>query len=329
MIKTYKHLSPSDRDHIALRLSQGATKTAIGLELGYSKATISREVSRNASARYGSYLGNQAQKRAEIKAEHAHNHPRLRNGDIRMYVTSHLELGWSPEQISGRMGIEHPGWSISHEAIYQYIYAPKNPDREYLIKRLRRAYRIRRHKNAGRVPHATRIPNRVSIDQRPASILTREQFGHWESDSLISRQSHASLNSLTERKTKLLFLTKMESNTASETSSAIIERLWALPMSAKRTITMDNGKENTQHEAVTKKLKTKCYFAHPYCSWERGTNENTNGLVRWYLPKGTDFSTVTKEQISVIETALNNRPRKCLKYKTPFEAASSFVALAH
>jgi IS30 family transposase len=159
--------------------------------------------------------------------------------------------------------------------------------------------------------------------------MTRKEFGHWETDSLVSRKSSAALNSTTERKSKLLFLTKMPAKTAKETSGIIIdERFKELPFYARTTLTLDNGTENVQHGYITAKLGTKCYFAHPYHSWERGTNENTNGLIRWYLPKGTDFSKITNKQIMFIESALNNRPRKCLGFKTPIEVASSFVALA-
>ena len=329
MKKNYVHLSPDDRDRIAVMYNKGIPISDIARELGRNKGTISREIDRNSSLEYDCYLGNRAQQRADLRAENSHNHPRLRDEYIRTYVLSHLAIGWSPEQISGRIKIDQPGWSISYEAIYQYVYDPETPNRKQLIGFLRRSHRIRKPKSIGRRVHPTKIPNRIPIDQRPASVMTRKKFGHWETDSLVSRKSSAALNSTTERKTKLLFLSKIPSKTAKVTSGIIIKRFEELPLNARQTLTMDNGTENTLHETITAKLGTKCYFAHPYHSWERGTNENTNGLIRWYLPKGTDFSKITNEQIMFIESALNNRPRKCLGFKTPIEAASSFVALAH
>lgn len=329
MKKNYAHLSPDDRDRIAVMHNKGIPISDIARELGRNKGTISREIDRNSSLEYACYLGNRAQQRTDLRAENSHNHPRLRDVGIRKYVLFHLEIGWSPEQISGRIGIDNPGWSISYEAIYQYIYDSGTPNRKHLIGCLRRSHRIRKPKSIGRRVHPTKIPNRIPIDQRPASVMTREEFGHWETDSLVSRKSSAALNSTTERKTKLLFLSKIPSKTAKVTSGVIINRLQSLPFYARQTLTLDNGTENAKHEDITKSLGTKCYFAHPYHSWERGTNENTNGLIRWYLPKGTDFSKISDEQIMSIESTLNNRPRKCLGFKTPIEAASSFVALAY
>jgi IS30 family transposase len=168
--------------------------------------------------------------------------------------------------------LEHIGFSISYEAIYQYIYHPKTADLEELIVSLRRCHRKRMHKSTGRKVRKPKIPNRVPIDVRPKSVETRRYYGHWEGDSLISRKSPIALNSLTE-------------------------------------------------------IGLKCYFAHPYASWQQGTNKHINGLVRWYLPKGTDFSRISEEQIAQIESLINNRPRKCPGLKTPVEVASSCVAL--
>jgi len=167
----------------------------------------------------------------------------------------------------------------------------------------------------------------VPIDERPKSVEERQEFGHWEGDSLVSMKSLAALNSLTERKNRLLMLTKLDRKGAIETKDAVVNRLQVFPPEGRRTLTMDNGTENAQHQEITAMLDTKCFFAHPYASWERGTNEHINGLIRWYLPKGTDFSKISDEQIAQIESLINNRPRKCLGFKTPVEVASSFVAL--
>jgi IS30 family transposase len=327
MGKEYKHLSLEERDKITEMKVLGYSLTEIGKALGRDKSTISREVSKNSSPKHKLYLSHRAHERAINRRKEAYRRPKLKCEEIASYVRSKLELGWSPEQIAGRIGIEHPGLYISHEAIYQYIYHPKTPDREELIGYLRRAHRKRKRKGVNRRERRTKIPNRIPIEARPACVEERMEFGHWEGDSLVSRKSLVALNSLVERTSKLLYLTKMKRKTAEETHRVVVERLNRLPQTARLTITMDNGTENAKHQDITAAIGTKCYFAHPYASWERGTNENTNGLVRWYLPKGTDFSKITDEQIRQIESLINNRPRKCLGYKTPLEAASPYVAL--
>lgn len=327
MEKQYKHLTLLERDKITTMLYEHQTLGGIALALGRSRSTISREIKRNASPEYRLYLSHRAHARSEARNQQSRSRPRLKNNQIVSFVEAKLKEGWSPEQIAGRLPKEHPGLSISHESIYQYIYHPKTPARSELIGLLRRAHRLRTPKGLGRKSHKTKIPNRISIDQRPKTVQARKRIGHWEGDSLVSRKSLVALNSLVERKTRLLMLTKLPRKSASDTVAAVVNRLKTLPPEARRTLTMDNGTENAGHEKMTANIGIKCYFAHPYASCERGTNENTNGLIRWYLPKGTDFNTITEKQIAQIESSLNNRPRKCLGYKTPLEAASMFVAL--
>jgi IS30 family transposase len=161
----------------------------------------------------------------------------------------------------------------------------------------------------------------------PPSVECRRYYGHWEGDSLMSRKSLAALNSLTERKTRLLLLTKLKRKGTEETKNAIISRLYALSAQMRRTLTLNNGTENAQHKEITVEIGMKCYFTHSYASWERGTNEQINGIIRWYLPKGSDFSKISNELIAHIESLINNRPRKCLGFKAPLEVASSCVAL--
>lgn len=327
MPKEYHHLTEAERETIQLLLDMGRSPNDIGQALGRDRSTIYREISRNASPEYKRYLIHRAQRRSEERRKQASKRRRLKNDLIEDYVRTKLGLGWSPEQISGRLPIDHPGQSISHEAIYQFIYHKNTPNREKLIECLRRAHRKRKSKAMGRKHRKTKIPNRVPIEQRPQSVEAREQFGHWEGDSLVSRKSPAALNSLTERKSRLLLLTKLPRKEAGLTAKAVISRLGGLPQEARRTLTLDNGTENADHQVITSAIGVNCYFANPYHSWERGTSENTNGLVRWYLPKGTDFSNISHQQVSHIENLINNRPRKCLGFKTPLEVASSLVAL--
>jgi len=326
-MKKYNQLSQKERDLIDILSRKGESCTTIGKKLKRDKSTIAWELKRNCSSLYHCYLAHRANQRAKERRSQAVHRERLKNPLVRAYVLAKLKEDWSPEQIAGRIGIDHPGLRISHEAIYQYIYAKDTSNSKELIASLKRSHCKRRHKGLYRHQKKTKIPNRVSIEKRPAQVEARKQFGHWETDSLVSRKSKAALNSLVERKSRWLCLSGLRQKSAQCTARAVIRHLKDLPSKARLTLTLDNGTENTKHELITRKTDIKCYFAHPYRSWERGTNENTNGLIRYYLPKGTDFSTITKKQLKFIEKRLNNRPRKCLGFKTPNEVATSCVAL--
>jgi IS30 family transposase len=328
MSKLYVHLIEAERELIAKMHWEGKGPSEIARALERDKGTISREIARNSSSEYSCYTPCQAQKRSEQRKLTArHSRPLLKSEQIQQYVRQKLKINWSPEIIAGRLKERKSGLSISPEAIYQFIYHRNTPDREQLISQLCRAHRKRRIKGKGRKVRKTKIPNRIPIDARPKAVERRKQFGHWEGDTLISRKSKPALHSITERTTRLLRLSKMARKTASETNKAVIRALKRLPPEARRTLTLDNGTENAKHEELTATLGTKCYFAHPYAAWQRGSNEQINGLIRRYLPKGTDFSKIDKDQIKKIERLINNRPRKCLGFKTPLEIARSFVAL--
>ncbi len=261
---------------------------------------------------------------------------RLKNQFMRRYVIVQLKNGLSPEQISGRLTKDHPDLSISHEAIYQYIYNQVHREGRGELKRHHhdlRKYLKRRHKRRAKkgMRKSQRIwrPKGISIDLRPKEVDAREVLGHWETDSMVSKKSRVGLNTLVERKTGLVFITRITDGTSETTKDTVIERLGSLPQQFRKTITSDNGPENFAYGETMQALDLDWYFAHPYHSWERGTNENTNGLIRWYLPKGTDFATISNETIKAIETALNNRPRKRLGWKTPLEAFNESVALTY
>jgi transposase, IS30 family len=327
MSKPYKHLSQDEREQLAQMYWEQKSLKEIAGALRRAKSTISRELKRNSAPTYNRYTPCRAQVRSSERKSQANSHQRLKNDQIQQYMREKLAQDWSPELIAGRLKMELPGCSISHEAIYQYIYHPRTPNRLEMISHLRHAHRKRKAKGLNRKEQKTKIPNRIPIEGRPKTVEHRRQFGHWEGDSLVSRKSQAALNSLTERKSRLLLLTRLDRKGAAETNQAIIRRLKGFSESSRRTLTLDNGSENTQHEKLTARLGIRCFFAHPYSSWERGTNEHINGLIRWYLPKGTDFAKITKEQITQIEYRINNRPRKCLGFKTPLEIAYSCVAL--
>src|SRR5512135_3151526 len=323
MPKPYKHLSQEERELIANMLSGGSSLGDIAKAVGRNKGTISRELKRNCPPERRRYVPCRAHARACERKTNANKHERLKNNLVRQYVKDGLTKGWSPEQISGRIRIDYPGQSINHETIYQYIYHPQNPNRLEMIQLLRRTHKKRRNRSIGRKVRRTTIPNRIPIDDRPKSVESRRHYGHWEGDSLISRKSKEALNTLVERKSRLVLITKLSRKSADETNRAVIDRLKKLPSKGRQTLTLDNGTENAKHEQLSAELGIKCYFARPYASWERGSNENANDLISWYLPKGTDFRTITPEQIDRVEYLLNSRPRKCLGYRTPLEVAAS------
>lgn len=326
MAKGYKQLSLKERDRITEMKSEDMSLRAIARELGRSPSTLSRELKRNGTPSYRVYLSHRAHERAVKRKKESGQRRRLKDEQTVTYVREKLAKDWSPELIAGKIGEDIRGASISYEAIYQYIYHPNTEGREELIGQLVRGHRKRKNKGIGRKERKTKIPNRIPIEERPISADNRSRYGHWEGDSLISRKSLAVLNSLVERKSRLLLLTRLERKTAELTKDAVLQRLQCLPEKARRTLTLDNGSENAQHEAITKAMGMQCYFARPYASWQRGSNEQVNGMVRRYFPKGTDFSKITDEQVAWVESRINNRPRKCLGYKTPAEVAA--VALA-
>ena len=200
---------------------------------------------------------------------------------------------------------------------------PGYPD---LRKYLKRRHKQRQKKGMRKAQRIFR-PNTPSIDDRPKEIETRVTLGHWETDSMVSKKSKVGLNTLVERKTGLVFISRITDRSAENTKEAVVKRLSPLPKEVRQTVTSDNGKENFLFDCVMNELDILWFFAHPYHSWERGTNENTNGLIRWYFPKGTDFGRISDEEIKAVETALNNRPRKRLGWKTPLEAFNESVAL--
>ena len=325
MPKPYKHLTNHDRDLLSVLKSKGKSVREIAKILQRSPATISRELKRNAPPVHtGYYLAHKAHERAANRAVTSRTHTRLKNDKIRKYVRRRIKHGWSPELIAGRLKKLHPELSISHEAIYQWIYA----DARELIPSLVRANRNRKRRGYSRRHKKTHIPERVSIKERPEQVQLRKEPGHWETDTAVSRQSLAALQVSVERKTRLSKLAKLFRKGARPMSTSLTRRLSRYPKWFRLSITYDNGSENTEHVRTNKILGTRSYFCEPFHSWEKGTVENTIGLVRRFFPKKTDFAKVSKNRINSVERWLNHRPRKCLGFSTPLEVANSLgVAL--
>lgn len=321
---THTQLSVEEREEIQQGLWEKESIRSIAKRLGRSHTSISREVRKNQTPIKEQYTPRLANERALAKRTSRGRILRLKNEKVRAYVVRHLKEGWSPEQIAGT--IHAISESISHEAIYQYIYAqvhrkgygyvkPGHQDlRPYLARRHKR-----RTKMGGRKGQRVLRFDGKSIEIRPLVVEQRARIGDWEGDSIESKNHAPGLNSLVDRKSGLLLLSRLGNKTSAATRAVVTERLKGL---LAHTLTLDNGPENQMWPELEASTGASVYYAHPYCSGERGTNENTNGLVRRYFPKGTDFSLVTDEEIAAVEYALNTRPRKRHGYRTPLEVWS-------
>ncbi len=321
----YTHFGVEEREKIQAGLWAKRSIRSIAEELCRSPSSVSREIRRNLPHERYMYTPRLAHEKALKKRKLRGRTLRLKNRTIRSYVRQHLRLRWSPEQISGRMK-KDIGETVSHEAIYQFIFAQYrigSPDLRTHGEDLRWYLRCKRRR---RVPKGQRKCQRVlkpmgiSIDERPGVVNDRERVGDWEGDTVESKDHKPGINTLVERKTGLLFMTKIKAKTSVATVGAMAYRFRSVPERLKQTVTLDNGPENRDWQKIEEMTKAKCFFAHPYHSWERGTNENTNGLIRDYFPKKTDFDMIPDETIRAVELEINSRPRKRLNWQSPLEA---------
>lgn len=331
-MKTHRKFTAQERDLLAQYLAKNVNHTECGRLLNRPRQTVIEEIKRN-----GSWLIDQSGQRifvyiaiaAEAKAEKrqlncAYNKDELKNPDVYQYVTEYLRGGWSPEQISGRLReIDHqndPHWQISHETIYQWIYhQPRNNENKYWFEYLRRKQR-KRKKQKGRTVHRSHIPDRVSISQRPEVINNRTEFGHWEGDSVEgTRSTKTGLHTEVERMSRKVASAKVANLTSEEAFKAQCKIFAREPKEAVKSTTLDNGRETHLHYQLRSKFNIMTYHAHPYSSWERGTNEHGNWHLRYYFPKGTDFSEVTEQELQAVVNEINNRPRKIHHFLTANE----------
>jgi len=302
---SYTQLTYHQRYHIYTFTKAGMHQTEIAKIIGVHKSTISRELRRNRGKR--GYRPKQAHQFAIARRDKAQS--RITDRDWGM-IEELISLDWSPEQISEYCR-EEQELPISHEWIYQYIYRDKHNGGR-LWKHLR--CRKKRRKRYGSYEKRGQIPNRRWIDDRPQAVEDRSRLGDWEADTIIGKGRKGAIVTLVDRKSRYLRMGLVAKRTKEAVKEMIISLLENLPV---HTITCDNGKEFTDHEKFAKALGTEVYFAHPYASWERGTNENTNGLIRQYIPKDAKFSDLTCANMKFVENRLNTRPRKCLSFSTP------------
>ena len=314
--KKYQHLTIEERDKIAVYISKGWKQYKIAQALSVHPSTVSREIKRNSKFRFSQdYFPGYAQGKADQRKHDSRQKDRLKNPEIRGLVSKFIRNDWTPEQVAGYINLEYPHLHTNHESIYLYIY---NESRE-LIPYLARCHnkRNKRLQNQGKRAH--KIKNRTMISERPEIINQKKRYSDWEADTVVSRQSKACLVVIRERKSQTVKIRKIESRTAENTGKAIISMMKNVPEKLRKSITFDNGLENADHEIIARKLNLKTYFCNPYHSWEKGGVENVIGLIRRYLPKKTDFSLISDSYIRYIENQLNNRPRKSLGFKTPYQ----------
>lgn len=307
-----EHLTAADRGAIEALLRVDYTVSQIARELGKDCSTVSREIT-NRSTPNG-YFAEHAQIDYEIKRRKCRKKSKLNVSWTQGYVIKRIKLGWSPEQVAGRMVVENRVDRVCHETIYKFIYGNGYCVEEGLYQYLRRGKK-RRTSWKGRKTHQSKIPNRVSIHQRPEEVSEKVRYGHWEGDSVIYPDLKA-INTLNELYTGRVKFTKLRRKTAEATAEAI-ER--AMRGEVVLSFTFDNGTEFFEHGRITEVTGAPVYFCDPYSSWQRGSNENANGLLRGYLPKRHNINDLTQEDLNDIEDELNNRPRKRLGYLTPNE----------
>jgi IS30 family transposase len=305
----YTQLTQGQRYQISALLKMGHKQTEISTVIGKHKSTISRELGRNCGLR--GYRPKQAHHKALCRRNHSHYRILPETWD---QIETKLRLDWSPEQVSGWLNRYH-AIHVSHEWIYQHILMDKQVGGE-LYRHLR--CQKKRRKRYGSYDRRGKLPNRVSIEERPVIVEQRQRIGDWEVDTIIGKGHHQAIVTLIERKSRFALLRKVEQRTAVQVRNALIDLLQ--PVADRlHTITADNGKEFAEHERVAHELHVDFFFAHPNAAWERGANENMNGLVRQYIPKKRNFASVTDLELIQIMKRLNYRPRKCLDFMSPFE----------
>lgn len=326
-MEIYKHLSLFERETLSNLLVQRKSLSDIANAMGRHKSTLSREISRTRLTRYG-YRAFTAQVLCNRRNDIPKKSKKIENNEkLQEYIHERLKLGWSPEQIANRVKLEYPSsknMHVSYETIYAYLYVlPRGELRKELMSHLRQERQTRR-KRGKMHPKRGHIQDMISISERPQEVKERIIPGHWEGDLIVGKGRKSAVGTLVERTTRTTILVPLKEKDAPSVRKAFARETKKLPTHMKLSLTYDRGKEMAEHKLFTKNTKIQVYFADPYSPWQRGTNENTNGLIRQYFPKGTDFAKIPRKEIKRVQDLLNGRPRKVLKWHTPFE---EFVAL--
>lgn len=318
MARHYVHLTYAERKLIGVLRLQRKSIAEIATILGRSRSTIYRELKR--FPHHGNYEASRVDARANRMHRKQRRPYKMMVPEIAAYVKAGLEKLWSPEQIAGRLRREGRRFSISHQCIYDWLYRDKKSGGTWC-----RFLRINRRKRRS-VRGRSCIPNRRGIELRPKNVNSRRYFGDWEGDTVLGKLNTGAVVSMVERKSLFTMVGLLKSKNSEKVNAALIRLFSEYPALPRRTLTLDNGTEFSGHEALGKALGLDVYFAAPQAAWQRGLNENTNGLIRQYLPRRSDFRLVTPERVAEIQQSLNNRPRKKLGYRTPMEAMARKAA---
>lgn len=316
---SYEHLTRRER-YVISHLAGQCSLREIGRRLGRHHTTIKREIDRNRPRHSGRYWYWVSDPIAEKRRHKPRSYRRQNHRPLVDYVESKLRLDWSPEQIAAKLALDYPddaAMRVSIETIYRWVYLDVKMGGK-LYRHLRRRHRYRRKQRrygAGR----RFIAGRVGIEQRPMAVDSRDRFGDWEGDTVIGKRGKSQIVTHVERKSRFLMAAKLEDRKAETFAAKGVELFNSLAPRLRKTLTLDNGSECARFDKIEKHTGLKVYFAAPYAAWQRGANENTNGLLRQYFPKGTDFRRVKDEQLQKAVNRLNHRPRKCLNYRTPHE----------
>jgi IS30 family transposase len=318
----YKQISYEQRIQLDLLIKQEKSKTEISTILGVSRKTIYNELNRNSSpGSYKKYTANQAQSRRDERRKNSNPTAKITPAMIDILKNKITGDKWSPEQVAGRSkadGIK----MLSTESIYKYIYTVDKPNGGELLSSLRQAHRTRKRRKNSKDKRGT-IKDRVCITERPIAVEQKSRFGDFEGDTIVGSNHKSQVGTMVERTTLYTIIVPLQSKQSVHVANEISKKMMPLKLHC-HTITFDNGKEFSSHKIIGENLSASIYFAQPYSSWQRGCNENTNGLIRQFVPKGTDLNLITVEQWKYIEDNLNNRPRKSLGYKTPNEVTLNY-----
>jgi IS30 family transposase len=327
MTQKYRRLSADERVEIYKLLALNKSISSIAVALGRNKSSISREIKNWGRKKY-------SPRRAHIKAVCAQVNRRYgkikirKNPKLEEFILRCLKKKWSPDQIHvylRRNYSKDPSMQVSPETIYMYVHVHAKPElRKILLEALRQKRKIRGNVRRGQDKRGT-IADVTRIDERPLEANTRELPGHWEGDLIMGKNRESFIGTLVERTTRAVILVHLKSKGSEEVRKAFEKKFNALPKLMKKSLTYDNGTEMAQHKIFTKNTKVKVYFAQPYSPWQRPTNENTNGLLRQYFPKGTDLSKITKRQLQFVQDEMNERPRRVLDYRSPQEVFDELI----
>lgn len=314
----YSHFTTEEREMSRVLKAQGLSIRAIAKKLNRSPSTVSREFRRNCYAD-GTYSAHHADKLYQKRRKNCGRKPKLQSGAVRDYVVEKMNLRWSPEQIAGRARLDKETFSISFSTIYRAI------DSGVLPSQLKKIMRFKwKHKKCKGDDRRGKIPDTTPISKRPAGAENRTRFGHWESDTVLGMRKTGCFGTHVERKSGYLIAFRIDDRQDKAFNKATIEAFSSVPDKLKKSFTVDNGKEFAAHKELTAATGMKVYFCDPYSPWQRATNENTNGLIRQFFPKGTSFADITDDDLQYVVDLINNRPRKRLNFLSPYEVLKKF-----